>query len=411
MIMHNDDISHTDSYEALTVVSGMILGDESKDQDRAGWCQPGQIACVCDGVSSSPNSAQAAELVTTLIPAVLQGNISDRLGMVCDLLMAQRQQPRDMTTLTFPENTPVAMQEMLRKVVQQKQCISFQTTLVAIRIMADEQVVNVQILKCGDSAFFAFSPNGQLLTSSLVFPANTDTAFEVKTQPTAPKTILFGPGDDILVRVESELAAQSPLAQQAGIRARHAVNWLVCTPVDGCRDDNQPETENLSELQQLSLRPGDQLLVPKYLHGTQLSSSDGRHYRILPYSSTIRPVFSHGSVTPINTFDDHGSATMVLPDHFYSGGFDSFPDRFPAQTHFVLCSDGFYGSFPHARAMWQWLQRNAAGLRNPEQRTSIMEQLHQTLHRRGGDDDISFVWAFPTSAANKSVKDRIVCKM
>ena len=65
-----NNIAATRGYTALTVVSPMMFGDDRKDQDRALWYGPGRIACVCDGVSSSPDSGKAAELVTLMAPVL-----------------------------------------------------------------------------------------------------------------------------------------------------------------------------------------------------------------------------------------------------------------------------------------------------------------------------------------------------
>ena len=86
-------------------------------------------------------------------------------------------------------DTPQAMRDILRRVVQRKRAKSFQTTIIA-----------AHVLKCGDSAFFAFSPEGQLLTSSLAF--STDSQDSKESSDTkhdssfVPKHIAFGPGDE-----------------------------------------------------------------------------------------------------------------------------------------------------------------------------------------------------------------------
>jgi hypothetical protein len=318
--MTPNNISTTTGYMALTVVSPLMFGDDRKDQDRALWYGPGQVACVCDGVSSSPDSAEAAKLVTLLVPALFNGNANERLAMLCDLLMIRRLECQNNSTVSFPDNTSQQMQNILRRVVRQKRACSFQTTMVTARFNADEQekVVLVDVRTCGDSAFFAFTTRGQLLTSSLAFPSNLQNSKEhpgMETESsTCPKNITFGPGDEILIRVEGPLCEYRSLAEQAEIKAEHIRNWLVCSPVDGCRDSDKARNENLLELQVLSLKPTDRLLVPKYLYGTQLTCQ-GRHYRVLRYSSAIRPIFAAESLASIINFGKNGSSTMVLPDH------------------------------------------------------------------------------------------------
>jgi hypothetical protein len=88
-------ISTERGYAAIVVVSPLVHGEDKKDQDRARFFEPGQSACLCDGVTSSPDSAQAAELVTSFAPTLFQGNVAERLGVLCDLLMALRQESPD----------------------------------------------------------------------------------------------------------------------------------------------------------------------------------------------------------------------------------------------------------------------------------------------------------------------------
>ncbi len=47
--------------------------------------------------------------------------------------------------------------------------------------------------------------------------------------------------------------------------------------------------------------------------------------------------------------------------------------------------------------MWTWLQENAAGLNDNDQREVILEQLHADLHAKSSDDDISFIWVQPNT--------------
>lgn len=391
-----DNISSTAGYTALTIVSPLMFGDDSKDQDRACWDGLGQVGCVCDGVSSSPDSAEAARLVTLFAPALFNGNTHERLAMLCDLLMIQRRQCQDSDTVSFPEGTTPAMQDILRKVVKQKRADSFQTTVIAARFITEEKVVLADVIKCGDSAFFAFTKQGQLLTSSLAFPSNLRSDKEQNETPSAAKNIYFGPGDEILIRIEGQLCQYPDLADQAEIRAEHTKNWLVCAPVDGSDDDDKTRSENLLELKVLSLRSTDRLLVPRYLYGNELTCRN-REYRSLRYSSAIRPVFTAESLASIIRFAKRGSSTLVLPDHFYCDCFDSFQDSFPLQTQFILCSDGFYSCFSNWQQLWTWLQENAVGLNDDNQRETILKQLHADLHAKSSDDDISFIWVQPNT--------------
>ena len=58
------------NYTAITVISPLVDGTEKKDQDRAQWYEPGQIAALSDGVTTSLYSQNAAEIVTLFIPSI-----------------------------------------------------------------------------------------------------------------------------------------------------------------------------------------------------------------------------------------------------------------------------------------------------------------------------------------------------
>lgn len=383
--MSNELITSDRDYIALTFVSPMIDGGESKNQDRARWYGHGQIGGVFDGVSSSPESAKAAELAALFLPIIFDGNINENLRILCDLLISNRYECHNDDNIRLPDNTPPAMRDMLRKVVRQKRSYSYQTTIVAVKLIPDGNNVICHVIKCGDSAYFAFSPNGRLLTSSLEFGSQqTDKTLET------PQTMLFGPGDEIVVRIENELCDNTTLLKNSTIKPEHASNWLVCSAVDSC-SGKEEEHRNILDLKGLSLNPGDLLLVPKYLYGTQLTSEE-RKYLVLRYSSSIKT----GSFAPVKPLASAGSTTMVIPDHFYSGCYDSFQDRFPKDTNFLLCSDGFYNAFAGWDELWQWLQINKALLQDNNGSEEILAKLHTELQSRGGDDDISFIWAMPS---------------
>ena len=47
-------------YTGVVAVSPAVFVDEEKNQDRARFFGPDQVACVCDGVTTSPRAAEAA---------------------------------------------------------------------------------------------------------------------------------------------------------------------------------------------------------------------------------------------------------------------------------------------------------------------------------------------------------------
>lgn len=383
-------------YQGIGIVSPMMFGEEQKDQDRARFFGPGLVGCVCDGVSTSPRSADAADLVTSYAPILFEGDIDERLSTISDLLMAYRKEFQTMH-LAVPADMPAGMQTMLREVLRQKQASSYQTTMIAVRVRADGTKVLVDVLRCGDSAFFAFSADGELLSSSL---ASSSESADRHHRPLVAKGLRFGPGDQILVRAEGPLDIHANLAMKSGLQEKHFRNWIVCTPVE-----TRSETRaDVPERREIVIRPDDRLLVPRYLYGQQLESN-GQEYRCLDYSSTIRIVARSLPSVSADGIEHRGSATTVLPDHFYSGHFDSLEDQFPPGTHFVLCSDGFYSVFARASELWAWLQENRDVFGNTQEQEPRLRELHRTLHEKSGDDDMSFVWMYPMPSAAPKAGD------
>jgi len=392
-------ISTEKGYTATVVVSPLVSGEDKKDQDRARFFEPGQSACLCDGVTSSPDSAKAAELATSFAPTLFQGHVIRRLEVLCALLMAHRQESMAADDVRIPAGTPEAMRRMLQKVVQSKKAESFQTTIIAAQFIVDGHVVVARVIKCGDSALFAFSPEGELLMSSLALVSPGHLSGGLRESPCRqsrhPKALSFGPEDEILVRIDGPLSEHKSLAQAAGIGPSHVGNWIACTPVDSCHRE-QTDTPKLTEVKSHVLVPGDRLVVPKFLYGKLLTSA-GHQYLILRYSSSIRVISRHSDLTNRECLGGAGSSTLVLPDHFYAGAFDCFTDTFPQQTQFLLCSDGFYGVFAEWHQIHRWLRDNAIALGQKDQQHTVLEQLHAQLNAKKGDDDISFIWLQPRS--------------
>lgn len=378
-------------YKGIVIVSPATCGGETKDQDRARFFGPGQVGCLCDGVTTSPQAAEGAELMVSLSPGFFEGDMGERLAMACDLLLARRAELQR-TCPSVPSDMPEAMQTMLQQVARQKQAISYQTTMVAVRVRGDQTKVVVDILKCGDSAFVAFSNEGQLLSSSLQWPLGPgqDHAYPGRTEPKR-----FGPGDQVLVQVQGLLQDQETLAANSRIDPRHQANWVICRPVDV----NSRHEAKDPDLPALMIQPDDRLLVPRYLYGRWLESQ-GQEYRCLDYSSAIRSMSPHQSPAFADGIEHRGPATAVLPDHFRSGHVESLEDQFPPGTHLVLCSDGFYSAFATASQMWAWLQDYSTVAKSSSQQETMLADLHGRLHAKSGDDDMSVVWMYPADGSD-----------
>lgn len=379
-------------YTGVVAISPAVFVDEEKNQDRARFFGPGQVACLCDGVTTSPHAEKAAEIITSLAPALFQGNTCERLRMACDQLMNERAQFRGIRP-SLAKDMPEGMQAMVIQALRQNQANSFQTTMVAVRVRADTTRVTVDLLRCGDSAFFAFSDDGELLKSSLSQPSGCQNDHRILSHS---HRRMFGPGRQILVRVEGSLSDHQDLAHNSGIDAKYLRNWLVCTPIDVGPDS---EKNRPADAQGLMITAETRLLVPRYLHGHQLESK-GREYRGLDYSSTIRILPNSPPTVPADSVERHGSATAVLPDHVYGGHFESVEDQFPVDTQFVLCSDGVYGAFATTSELWTWIQANRNALHAGQELSSLFTELHERLRERSGDDDMSLVWMYPAPATS-----------
>ena len=118
-------------------------------------------------------------------------------------------------------------------------------------------------------------------------------------------------------------------------------------------------------------------------------------YRRLRFSRLIRPITANGPARDTLRFNGPGTATAVLPDHIYSGGWSHFEERFSLDTRFLLASDGLTGCFPDPAGLWRWLHIHEERLGNPQQQAQLLHDLHAERHARCGDDDISFVWIRP----------------
>ena len=71
------------------------------------------------------------------------------------------------------------------------------------------------------------------------------------------------------------------------------------------------------------------------------------------YSSAIRHI-KQPAPAALN-LADKGTATAVMPDHVLAGQWQHYRDRLPADTNFVMASDGFYSAFLNPDALWSWL--------------------------------------------------------
>jgi hypothetical protein len=381
-----------DNFEAITTVSAAQLGGESKDQDRACWSGPNRTAGLADGVTTSPYGERAAKFLCDFCPALFRGPIEARLGAATDLLMTRRLEAQASQPAT-PAGMEEGMEAMLRDVAREKMAQSYQSTFVGANFILVDDVVAVSVVWCGDSAFLAFSPQGDVLSCSLSIDAalpvgakasKTGGISELSTFP-----VRFG--DELLCKVIADAAERPLLAEMASIPKKSSDKWLVCTPLDLCAPENGPGSSKDTRVVAVQLAAGDCLLVPKYLVGTPKDPRYKR-YRSFNYSPAVRPLLTSKQNDSTKGELSKGSLTAVLPDHYYRGEWTHLEDRFPQDTQFVLASDGFYGGFPTIKDLWGWLNDHRSELLDEVRRQDLLLDLHKRLHETHGDDDISFVW-------------------
>ena len=215
-------------FEAVCLSSPMVLGGEEKDQDSVRWFASRGVAAVGDGVTSSPDGGAAATRVTDMSPMLFDGDVRERLGAVSDLLTTHRLESLR-RPLNLPASTHPGMRDKLAVVAQERRASAFQTTLVTAWFMATDQGVRIELIRCGDSAFFAFSEAGDLLSSSPCWgpspvhlnsrSANGSTSFR------------FGPGDEILIKILGPASNLRGTEDARLLNLRNPNGWLICMPL------------------------------------------------------------------------------------------------------------------------------------------------------------------------------------
>jgi serine/threonine protein phosphatase PrpC len=379
-------------FNVIEAVSPSIFGGETKNQDRILFDPKTNTACVCDGTTSSPLAEQAASIVSRCSPLILNNDVNKNINTIADLLMAHR-------NLAIKKGVKAvdaaneSMRVMLEEAAKDNLKKSFQTTLVCAGFEEQRRNILAKILSCGDSGFFAFSSNGQLLLSNL---SKVDEKL-INLDKGENHKICFSPGSELLVKVIGPLSMFPILAENKGISSPKS--WAVCSTVY-LWGNSKPQIKSIDD-SALWLRPNELLLSPGYL----ISAAKDlvyKKFRCLDYSRFIRQLSSAAKTAPDINFDIRGNVTAVLPDHYYTGQWGYFEERFSLNTHFLLCSDGFYHAFSNTADMWEWLNRNERNLTISLKKKFLLNELHYKLDKKSGDDDISFIWIRPKSKRKNS---------
>lgn len=374
------------SFGALTVVSPAMLCGEPKDQDRAMWYSRLRTACLADGVSSSPYAAQAASQGVRLGPLVSLRGASEGLRTISNVLLMRRMEAQS-RGFKAPSGTSEALQPMLEEAVQARLADAYQTTIAVATLTSSDHEVLVNTVVCGDSAVIAFSNTGEVLDSSLDRQrecGHQEEQLENRISENCERSP--SAGNSLLIKILGRLSDSARASEAPDILPNHRNNWFVCQILDEIPAAASKESSSL-----VPVNSRDELfLVPQFLLGTLQLPAD--QYRKLIYSRRIRRL---GSNRNVQLRVKGSSVTAVLPDHVQSGHWAEYAQRYPLDVQLVLASDGFYGCFDTHEELWSWLSANATALRCETVRRPLLAELHSHLHRKQGDDDISFVWIQP----------------
>lgn len=161
------------AHEAVWASSPGKEEQDEKNQDRLllketddGAGAACQYAIVCDGTSTSPFSAEAAEHVSQRLEALFEeGGLRQAVEALRRMRLELLAKP-----VQLGDGYSELLRGMLEEVVREKYRSSYQTTFVAVRLRRDENAagrVSVKGIGCGDSALFIFRESGELLFNNV----------------------------------------------------------------------------------------------------------------------------------------------------------------------------------------------------------------------------------------------------
>ena len=129
---------------------------DKKDQDRARWHGDAQVACVCDGLTSSPFSAAAATYVADRAASLFDG--TDGSKRIAAHLRRRR---RMAASRAFRSQTSVPV-AVMKDVIQEKLARSFQTTFAAVRFCGGQ----IEWKSLGDSEIVIQGADGEIIATN-----------------------------------------------------------------------------------------------------------------------------------------------------------------------------------------------------------------------------------------------------
>jgi len=373
----------SNSHDILVTVSPSKFGGEAKNQDRAAFDPRTQTACVCDGITSSPYAAQAAEIIAKAAPVILD-DPEVHLKTAVEILNHRRE-----ISLASPvrvsSTVPAAIRQLVQESAGSTLRTSFQTTMVALRCQTEDSYTAVTMVSCGDSGLFAFMPTGRLLFTNLA-ESRDDREYPNKD---GRKKLRFCPGCELLIKPKGILTDYPVIA--TCLKIQTPANWLLCQVIRLFEKSASSLMQNGIEVE---LYTDELIAVPRYLFNPikmRRYSGLGR----LACSRFVRricdPMIDYSKLT----FDLRGNTTAALPDAYAANQYRIIHERFPQNTHFLLCSDGFYRAFSTPAQMWHWLTDHRRQLTVRALKKNLLDDLHRHLDQSCGDDDISFIWLLP----------------
>jgi len=155
------------------VRSPAVDADGAKDQDRLAWYPEDRVACLCDGLTSSPRAADAAEFVVANARTIFDGS-ENPVATLSQSLLAMRAEASEIS-IQVDNGLPEPVRTFVLEAAREKMLHSYQTTLVAAAFACDSDGVHLRLVTCGDSSLLAYAPDGGLLFASVPVLGDPDT--------------------------------------------------------------------------------------------------------------------------------------------------------------------------------------------------------------------------------------------
>lgn len=162
------------THAAIRIVSPGKDEEEEKNQDRIMLMETTdskdvtyQFAIVCDGTTTSPYAAAAAEHVAGAVHSLFcEEGLRRTVEALKEMRLALLEKP-----LKIQEGQSELLRSMFEEIVRQKYQSAYQTTFVAVCLKRAEDVspgmISLKAINCGDSALFIFRDDGKLLYNNL----------------------------------------------------------------------------------------------------------------------------------------------------------------------------------------------------------------------------------------------------